>query len=143
MVILVRRVSSASVTVEDRIVSFIGQGLLLYVGVSVGDTQKECDYFAKKVSNLRIFESQEKEISVKNLSGEILSVSQFTLSAETKKGNRPTYSKAMPSSEAEYVFGYFNQRLEEESALEVQTGVFGADMKISAIDDGPFTIILQ
>ncbi|MGL5956616.1 MAG: D-aminoacyl-tRNA deacylase [Brevinema sp.] len=143
MIVIVRRVSSASVVVDGQMVSSINQGLLLYVGLAVGDTQKECEYFAKKTANLRIFDSQETEISVKDLMGEILSVSQFTLSAETKKGNRPTYSKAMPSSKAEPLFEYFNQQLRQESGLEIQTGVFGADMAISAIDDGPFTIILQ
>lgn len=143
MIVLVRRVLSASVLVDDQIVSSIDKGFLLYVGVAIGDTQKECEYYAKKVANLRIFDTEEKEASIQQIHGQLLSVSQFTLSAETKKGNRPTYSKAMPSQEAEPLFNYFNDCLRQESGLAVQTGVFGADMIIPAKDDGPFTIILS
>ena len=142
MTIIVRRVLSASVIVDKKTVSSIQKGLLLYVGIAVDDTQKECEYYAKKIANLRIFETEEKEISIQEVRGEILSVSQFTLSAETKKGNRPTYSKAMPSQEAKPLFDYFNECLYKESNLVIQTGVFGADMTIPSIDDGPFTIIL-
>ena len=142
MRVIVRRVLSASVIVDEKIVSSIQKGLLLYVGIAVDDTQKECEYFAKKIANLRIFETEEQEISIQEVGGEILSVSQFTLSAETKKGNRPTYSKAMPSQDAKPLFDYFNECLYKESNLVIQTGVFGADMTIPSIDDGPFTIIL-
>ncbi len=143
MIILARRVLNASVVVDNITTASIDKGLLLYIGVEITDTNKECEYYAKKVSNLRIFETNDKEVSVKDLSGEVLSVSQFTLSADTKKGNRPSYSKAMPSQNAINVFNYFNECLENELSFEIQTGVFGADMKIHAIDDGPFTIIMS
>ncbi len=144
MIVIARRVLSASVIVDHQTVSSIDKGLLLYVGIAVGDGQQECDYFAKKVANLRIFDPIDdgKEISIQELNGQILSVSQFTLSADTKKGNRPSYTRAMPSSEAQPLFEYFNQKLSEESGLPIQTGVFGANMTIPAIDDGPFTIII-
>lgn len=143
MIVVVRRVQSASVIVDNQTVSSINQGLLLYVGLAVGDTKEECNYFAKKIANLRIFDSEDKEISVQDIQGEILSVSQFTLSAETKKGTRPSYTKAMPSVEAKPLFDYFNQQLFQESGIIIQTGIFGADMSIPAVDDGPFTIIVQ
>ncbi len=142
MVVLVRRVLSACVEVDGLEVSAIGGGLLLYVGLAAGDTKADCDYFAEKISKLRIFDSSEREISVKEAGGGILSVSQFTLSADTKKGCRPSYMRAMPSKDAEPLFDYFNEKLQEESCIQVQKGVFGADMKIHAVDDGPFTIIL-
>lgn len=144
MIVIARRVLSASVIVDHQTVSSIDKGLLLYVGIAVGDGQQECDYFAKKVANLRIFDPIDdgKEISIQELNGQILSVSQFTLSADTKKGNRPSYTRAMPSSDAQPLFEYFNQKLSEESGLPIQTGVFGANMTIPAIDDGPFTIII-
>ncbi len=147
MIIVARRVLSASVAVDDKIVSSINKGLLLYVGLSVEDSEKECQYYARKAANLRIFESHDEqntsEKSIKDIQGQILSVSQFTLSADTKKGNRPSFAKAMPSKEALPLFNYFNKCLEKEANLEVLTGIFGADMKVSAIDDGPFTIVLK
>ncbi len=145
MIVLVRRVLSASVIVNNETVSSIDKGLLLYVGLAVGDGQQECDYFAKKVANIRIFDPIKeggKEVSVQDINGQILSVSQFTLSADTKKGNRPSYTKAMPSADAQPLFEYFNQKLSQESGLPIQTGVFGADMTIPAVDDGPFSIII-
>ncbi len=142
MIVLARRVLEAFVVVDGAEVSRIQKGLLLYAGLAAGDSAEDCDYFAKKTANLRIFDSAQKEISVSEAGGGILSVSQFTLYADTKKGNRPSYTKAMPSAEAVILFDYFNQRLQEESGTAVQTGVFGADMKIHAVDDGPFTIIL-
>lgn len=143
MIVMVRRVLSASVIVNQQTIAIIGQGLLLYVGLAQGDTKEECEYFAKKTANLRIFESNTGEVSVQEIKGEILSVSQFTLSADTKKGNRPSYTKAMSSLEAEPLFNYFNECLSKESNMIVQIGVFGADMTIPAIDDGPFTILIS
>lgn len=144
MTIVVRRVLNASVSVDKKIVSEIDKGLLLYVGLSIGDDEKECSYYAKKVANMRIFEAKNStEKSVKDIGGQILSVSQFTLSADTKKGNRPSFTKAMPSGEALPLFDYFNKCLENESGINILTGVFGADMKIAAVDDGPFTILMQ
>ncbi len=144
MIVIARRVLSASVIVDNQTVSSIDKGLLLYVGIAVGDGQQECDYFAKKVANLRIFDPIDdgKEISIQELNGQILSVSQFTLSADTKKGNRPSYTRAMPSSEAQPLFEYFNQKLSEESGLPIQTGVFGADMTIQQTNCGPVTITI-
>ncbi len=146
MIVLIRRVVNASVSVSNEIVASIDKGLLLYVGIAEGDTEKECDYYAKKVAGIRIFENPNdggKELSVLDIGGGILSVSQFTLSADTKKGNRPSYIKAMHSSKAKPLFDYFNAQLENILSIKVATGVFGADMKITATDDGPFTIILS
>lgn len=143
MVVVVRRVLKGSVFVNGSIVSSIGVGLLLYVGIETDDTKEECEYYARKACNIRIFNGEKSEVSVKDINGEILSVSQFTLSADTKKGNRPSFTSAMASEPAKLMFDYFNECLKKESGLEIKMGVFGADMKIDAIDDGPFTIILS
>ncbi|MGL4388873.1 MAG: D-aminoacyl-tRNA deacylase [Brevinema sp.] len=143
MTVIVRRVLSASVEVNHKTVSSIGEGLLLYVGFAKEDTKKSVDYAAKKIAGLRIFDSGEIEVSVQGIKAKILSISQFTLSADISKGFRPSYGLAMPSSEAKELYDYFNQKLHEESSVEVHTGVFGADMKIHAVDDGPFTILIE
>lgn len=142
MTIIVRRVLSAHVSVNNKIVSSINRGLLLYVGIAKGDTSNDIDYYAKKIAHLRIFEGENTEVSVQEINGEILSISQFTLSAKTNKGNRPSYIEAMSSQEALLIFDKFNQILEQYAHRQVLTGVFGADMLISSVDDGPFTIIL-
>lgn len=144
MKIIARRVLSASVEVDHEIVSSIGQGLLLYVGFARGDTQESCVYGAKKIAGLRIFQQNDQDISVKEIhNGSILSISQFTLSGEVKKGFRPSFMNAMPSQEAQPLYEYFNKLLADESRVDVKTGIFGADMKISSIDDGPFTILFD
>jgi len=142
MTIIIRRVLSANVSVDNIIEASINYGLLLYIGFACDDKFEDLEYYVKKVSNLRIFDGEESEVSVKDINGEILSISQFTLSANTKKGNRPSYINAMPSNKALIFYNQFNQLLEEYSGISIYAGVFGADMKISAIDDGPFTIIL-
>ncbi|MGL4562055.1 MAG: D-aminoacyl-tRNA deacylase [Brevinema sp.] len=143
MKVVVRRVLSASVEVDQRIVSSINQGLLLYIGFAKGDTKEMCEYAVKKIVGLRIFEGHNAEVSVQDIKGHILSISQFTLSADIKKGFRPSYHLAMPSEEAIAFYEYTNQLLKTVSGLDVQTGIFGADMKIQAIDDGPFTILIE
>ncbi|MGL4394376.1 MAG: D-aminoacyl-tRNA deacylase [Brevinema sp.] len=143
MKVIVRRVLEASVQVDHKLVSHIRQGLLLYVGFAKEDTVEMIDYAVKKIAGLRIFDSGENEVSVQEIKGQILSVSQFTLSADVKKGFRPFYGGAMPSAEAKEFYDLFNKKLHEESSIEIKTGIFGADMKISAIDDGPITIIIE
>ena len=143
MIVVARRIMEAKLEVNDELVSSIGQGLILYVGISVGDVKEDTESYAKKVANLRIFDGENSEASVKDIKGEILSVSQFTLSANTKKGNRPSFLNAMGGESAKPIFDYFNECLEKELGIKIPTGVFGTRMKITAVDDGPFTIILS
>lgn len=143
MLALVRRVKNASVTVEGKVVGAIGRGLLLYIGLEKTDTESQCLEIAAKIPKLRLFEGPEAELSVKDIRGGILSVSQFTLSADTKKGNRPSFTRAMGSAEAKPLFDFFNGALAKEFGSKVETGIFGAYMFISAEDDGPYTIIID
>ena len=143
MLIVVRRVKQASVVVDNETVGAIENGLLLYVGLEKTDTQKECQELAAKIAKLRLFDGTDSEINVVESGGRILSVSQFTLAADTKKGNRPSFTQAMPSGEASPLFDYFNQVLAKEVGFAIETGRFGAYMLISAIDDGPYTILLK
>lgn len=143
MIVVARRVLEARVEVDDKIISSIGGGLILYVGVSINDVKEDTESYARKIANLRIFDGEKSEASVKDIGGEILSVSQFTLSANTKKGNRPSFLNAMSGESAKPIFDYFNECLKKELGIEIKTGVFGTRMKITAVDDGPFTIILS
>jgi len=143
MIVVARRVLEAKVEVNNELISSIGGGLILYVGVSVGDVKEDTESYARKIANLRIFDGENSEASVKDIKGEILSVSQFTLSANTKKGNRPSFLNAMSGENAKPIFDYFNECLQKELGIEIKIGVFGTRMKITAIDDGPFTIILS
>ena len=143
MRIVIQRVKKASVEVENKIVGKIDNGLLLLVGFTHDDTEADIDYLVKKVLTLRIFDDEKGVMnkSVLDVNGSILSVSQFTLYADTKKGNRPSYVGAMKGEYAIKLYEQFNSKLSEYIKLE--TGIFGAEMNVSLINDGPITIILN
>lgn len=142
---VIQRVSSASVTIDSKIVANIQKGLLVLVGIEDADIQEDIDWLASKIANLRIFgdENEVMNLSVKDINGEIIVVSQFTLHALTKKGNRPSYIKASKPEIAIPLYEKFVQQLEQETAKKVQTGIFGADMKVALINDGPVTILID
>ena len=143
MKIIVQRVKQAQVSIEGQVYSQIKQGLLLLVGVGPEDQLEDLDYAVRKLINMRIFSDAEGKmnLSVKDIEGEILSISQFTLFADTKKGNRPAFTGAAKPDVAEAFYLEFNQELAKE--VPVQTGIFGADMQVELINDGPVTIILD
>lgn len=140
-----QRVSQASVTIDSKIVADIQKGLLVLVGIEDADTQEDINWLCQKIANLRIFgdENEIMNLSVKDIDGEIIVVSQFTLHALTKKGNRPSYIKASKPEIAIPMYENFVQQLEKELGKKVQTGIFGADMKIMLLNDGPVTIIMD
>ena len=144
MKILVQRVKEAKVEVDSKTVGSINNGLLLFVGFTHNDTSKEIDYMVNKVLNLRIFDDENNIMnkSILDINGSILSVSQFTLYADSSKGNRPSYVNAMPGDKSIKLYEEFNDKLKEKN-IKVETGIFGADMKVSLINDGPVTIILE
>jgi D-tyrosyl-tRNA(Tyr) deacylase len=142
MKVVIQRVSSASVTIDNKIVADIQKGLLVLVGIEDADTQVDIDWLVGKIVNLRIFDDANHimNLSVKDIYGDIIVVSQFTLHASTKKGNRPSYIKASKPEVAIPLYENFVKRLEIELGKKVQTGVFGADMKVLLLNDGPVTI---
>lgn len=142
---VIQRVSSASVTIDSKIVAEIQKGLLVLIGIEDGDIQEDIDWLASKIANIRIFgdENEVMNLSVKDINGEIIVVSQFTLHALTKKGNRPSYIKASKSEIAIPLYEKFVQQLEQETVKKVQTGIFGANMKVALINDGPVTILID
>ncbi|MEE3360242.1 MAG: D-aminoacyl-tRNA deacylase [Pseudomonadota bacterium] len=141
MRVLLQRVSEASVTVDGDVIGEIGAGLLILVCAMQGDTEAEADRLAAKIGKLRIFKDDagKMNLSVKDSGNAALVVSQFTLSADTSRGNRPGFSQASPPAEGERLYEYFADRLRQEG-LEVATGQFGADMKVRLLNDGPVTI---
>jgi len=143
--IVLQRVKNASVTVEGAEISSIGPGLLLLVGVERGDGEAEADWLAEKVAGLRIFgdENGKMNLGVRDVGGEILAVSQFTLIADTRKGKRPSFFGAAPPGEAERLFDYFCERLRAEGVGSVKTGSFGSMMDVALVNDGPVTIVLE
>jgi D-tyrosyl-tRNA(Tyr) deacylase len=143
--VVLQRVREASVTVDGEVVSGIGPGLLLLVGVAAGDGEAQADWLAEKVAGLRIFNDGEGKmnLSVRDVGGEVLAVSQFTLLADTRKGKRPSFVGAAAPEKAERLFDYFCERLREADAHPVKTGVFGAMMDVALVNDGPVTIILE
>jgi len=145
MKVVVQRVSRASVSIDASLHSVIGRGLLLLVGIGRSDTGEELSWMIRKISNLRIFEddSGKMNLSVKEIGGSILAVSQFTLYADTSRGNRPGFSEAAPPEEALVLFDRFVEGLRRESGCSVETGSFGADMQVELLNDGPVTIILE
>jgi D-aminoacyl-tRNA deacylase len=143
--IVLQRVKKASVTVGDERISEIGMGLLLLVGVARDDGEAEADWLATKVAGLRIMgdEVGKMNLSVKEVGGEILAVSQFTLLADTRKGKRPSFVEAAPPEKAELLFDHFCERLREAGVGSVKTGSFGAMMDVALLNDGPVTIVLE
>ena len=145
MRIVLQRVKEASVTVEGERISSIGQGLLLLVGVAEGDGESEAVWLADKVAGLRIMGDEEGKmnLSVRDVGGAVLAVSQFTLLADTRKGKRPSFVGAAPPDEAAQLFDYFCERLRATGVKRVETGRFGAMMDVSLVNDGPVTIVLE
>lgn len=145
MRIVVQRVSSASVTIDSKIVADIQKGLLVLVGVEDADTQEDINWLCQKITNLRIFgdENYVMNLSVKDIQGDIIVVSQFTLHASTKKGNRPSYLKASKPEIAIPIYENFVSQMEKELGKKVQTGIFGTDMKVALLNDGPVTIVID
>lgn len=145
MRIVLQRVKNASVTVGGEVVSEIGTGLLLLVGVARGDGEAGADWLAEKVAGLRIFNDEDGKMnrSVLDVGGEVLAVSQFTLLADTRKGKRPSFIRAALPEEAEPLFDYFCDRLRAAGVASVGTGRFGAMMDVALVNDGPVTIVLE
>ena len=145
MRLVIQRVTHASVTIEDVLKSKIGKGLLILVGIEDADTDADINWLAQKVVNLRIFDDENgvMNLSVKDVDGEILAVSQFTLYASTVKGNRPSYIKAAKPDVAVPLYEKFVSLMDRYLEKPVKCGIFGADMKVSLLNDGPFTVILD
>ena len=143
MRIVIQRVSQASVTIDGKIAGAIQQGLLLLVGICPEDGPEDIEYAVRKISQMRIFsdDADKMNLSVQDVGGQILSISQFTLYADTKKGNRPAFTGAAKPDLATALYDQFNQILSQ--IVPVQTGEFGADMKVSLVNDGPVTIVLD
>ena len=143
MRIIVQRVTTSNVSVDKKIVGKIDNGLMLLVGFTNNDDIKDIEYMIKKVINLRIFDDEKGIMnkSILDVGGSILSISQFTLYADTKKGNRPSYINALNSKDANILYNKFNELLSKH--VNVQTGIFGAEMMVTLTNDGPITIILD
>ena len=144
MKLVIQRVTNASVTVENNIVGKIGKGFLALLGVGPEDTEKEADYLVQKLIKLRVFEDQngKMNLSLKDIEGELLIVSQFTLYADCTGGNRPSFTNAAKPEKANELYKYFMQKFKEEN-IKLEHGIFGADMKVELLNDGPVTIILE
>ena len=142
---VIQRVSEASVVVEDEKVANIQQGLLVLLGIEIEDTKEDADWLANKISALRIFSDSEGKMnnSILDVDGDVIVVSQFTLHAKTKKGNRPSYIKAARPEQAIPLYELFKEELSQLIGKKVQSGVFGANMQVSLINDGPVTIIID
>ena len=142
---VIQRVSQSSVTINNEIVAQIQQGLLVLVGIEDADNQEDINWLTSKIANLRIFadENEVMNMSLKDIDGEMIVVSQFTLHALTKKGNRPSYIKAAKPEIAIPLYEKFIAKMETELGKKVQTGQFGADMKVALLNDGPVTIIID
>jgi D-tyrosyl-tRNA(Tyr) deacylase len=145
MRVVIQRVTEASVRVDNKVTGAINKGLLILVGIEDADTQEDIDWLTKKIVGLRIFDDENgvMNLSVGDVEGGLLAVSQFTLMASTKKGNRPSYIRASKGDFAQPMYEKFCQALEKESGKKVEKGIFGADMKVSLLNDGPVTIIMD
>ncbi|MCJ0542877.1 D-aminoacyl-tRNA deacylase [Enterococcus cecorum] len=141
---VIQRVSQAKVVVDDNTVGQIGKGFMILLGVHEQDTQTDVDYLVGKISKLRVFEDEQQKMnrSIIDVGGEILSISQFTLFADTKKGNRPSFVQAAKPDVAIPLYEAFNEGL-RQAGIPVETGIFGADMKCHLVNDGPVTIIID
>lgn len=142
---VIQRVKQASVSTNETLKSAINQGLLILVGIEDADTLEDADWLAKKIANLRIFDDEHgvMNCSVQDINGELLVVSQFTLHASTKKGNRPSYLKASKSEISIPMYEFFCKALATQAQRNVQTGEFGADMQVELLNDGPVTILID
>lgn len=142
---VIQRVLSADVNVDGNTVGKIGKGLLILLGVGKNDTKAECDKLTDKISKMRIFSDENDKInlSVDDVSGDILVVSQFTLYADCRKGNRPSFTNAGDPETANELYEYFSNELNSKIKGSIQNGIFGADMKVNLVNDGPFTVILD
>ena len=142
---VIQRVSEASVAVDGAVVGAIGKGFLVLLGVMDDDTEADADILAAKVARLRVFtdENDKMNLCVTDVDGEILCVSQFTLCADVKKGNRPSFTPSAPPEEARRLYEYYMRRLKAEGVRNVACGVFGADMKVRLLNDGPVTILFD
>jgi len=142
---VIQRVSHSSVTIENKIVAEIQKGLLILIGIEEADSTEDIEWLTSKIANLRIFgdENDVMNLSLKDTNGDIIIVSQFTLHALTKKGNRPSYIKAAKPEIAIPIYNNFITQMEQEIGKKVQTGQFGADMKVSLVNEGPVTIIID
>ena len=145
MRIIVQRVSEASVRIDGKIVGSISHGLMVLIGIETSDVQSDAEYLIQKLVNLRIFNDKEGKmnLSLQDVGGELLAVSQFTLHASTKKGNRPSYIRAARPEQAIPLYTFFIEQAQKELTTKIQTGEFGADMKVSLINDGPVTILID
>ncbi len=144
MRIVIQRVSQAQVSVDDQVCGSIGQGFMVLVGVEEADGQEDVDYLVRKTANMRVFEDEDGKmnISLKDVGGEVLSISQFTLHADTKKGNRPSFVQAAKPDHSLPLYEAFNQGLRQEG-IKVECGQFGEHMMISQTNDGPVTILID
>lgn len=144
MRVVIQRSKKAEVAIEGMVVGAISKGLVLLVGINEEDTQEDVDYLVGKITKMRIFEDENEKmnLAITDVAGEILSISQFTLFADTKKGNRPSFIKAARPEQAIPLYEAFNQGL-KDTGISVATGEFGADMQVSLINDGPVTIIID
>lgn len=144
MKIVIQRVKNASVAVDNKIVGSINYGMLLLVGFTINDNEEDINYLVDKVINLRIFDDEDGVMnkSLLDINGEILSVSQFTLYADARKGRRPSYDLALKSEESKILYELFNNKLKEQN-IKVATGIFQAEMEVSLVNDGPVTILLE
>lgn len=144
MRLVIQRVKEASVTVEEKVIGKIGKGFLVLWGAKEGDTEKEADYLAAKLCRLRVFEDENEKmnLALKDVNGELLVVSQFTLYASCRKGNRPSFTDAMCPEKSEPLYEYFLEQCRREIPV-VERGEFGADMKVALINDGPVTILMD
>ena len=142
---VIQRVSEASVMVDEKIMGVIKTGMLIFLGIEDVDTAEDIEWLSNKIVNMRIFNDEHgvMNISLKDVNGEILLVSQFTLHASTKKGNRPSYSRASKPDIAVPIYEQMIVQLEKDSGKKIQTGIFGADMKVSLLNDGPVTIVMD
>lgn len=145
MRVLIQRVKEASVTVENKLVSEIEKGLLVFVGICEEDTTEDIEWLAKKIANIRLFDDENgvMNLSITDIGGEVLAVSQFTLMASTKKGNRPSYIKAAKPEISVPLYEQFCTEVEIAVNKPIKTGIFGADMKVELINDGPVTIFID
>lgn len=145
MRVILQRVSEASVKIENEVKGSIEKGILILIGIEHADKQSDADWLIQKINGMRVFSDSDGKmnLSIQDMKGSFLVISQFTLHASTKKGNRPSYIQAARPEQAIPLYEYFIEKLKIQSQLSVETGIFGADMKVSLINDGPVTIFID